>query len=128
MILAIHPVLGARDVSASVAFYRRLGFTLAFVDSPESPRYAALARDGCELHLQWQDVSPSPGTGDRPVTRFLVDDVDGLFQEFRVAAVAPDASFPGSPWAMPAETPWGTREFHLRDPSDNGLQFYRPAR
>ena len=25
----------------------------------------------------------------------------------------------------PADTPWGTREFHLRDPDLNGLQYYR---
>ena len=29
-------------------------------------------------------------------------------------------------WAAPGDTPWGTREFHLRDPGGNSLQFYRP--
>lgn len=127
MILAVHPVLGARDVSASVTFYQRLGFTLVFMDSPTSPRYAAVTRDHCELHLQWQDESQWHGSTDRPTFRFLVADVDRLFQEFRSSGVAPDSSVPTSPWALPGNTPWGTREFHLKDPAGNGLQFYRPA-
>lgn len=31
-----------------------------------------------------------------------------------------------SPWAAPADTPWSTREFHLRDPAGISLQIYRP--
>ena len=32
-----------------------------------------------------------------------------------------------SPWLAPGVTPWGTREFHVRDPDGNGLQFYAPS-
>ncbi len=127
MILAVHPVLMARDVLASVAFFRRLGFSLAFSDSPASPRYAVVTRDACELHLQWQDARQWQGSADRPTYRFLVADVDRLFQELQSSGVLPDRSGPTSPWALPADTPWGTREFHLRDPAGNGLQFYRPT-
>ncbi len=126
MIEAVHPVLMARDVAASVAFFARLGFRLVFADSPASPRYAVVARDGCELHLQWQDASHWKAGLDRPNTRFLVDDVDRYFEELRAAGVTPDRSTPSSPWASPGDTPWGTREFHVRDPAGNGLQFYRP--
>lgn len=127
MIKSIHPVLAARDVATSVAFFHRLGFATTFLDSPESPRYAAVVRDGCELHLQWQDASNWQGAGDRPTFRFLVSDVDRLFQEFQASGVAPDPSVPASPWAVPGDTPWGTREFHLRDPGGNGLHFYCPV-
>ncbi len=126
MIKAVHPVLMARDVPTSVAFFQRLGFTLVFTDSPTSPRYAVVARDSCELHLQWQDASQWEGPRDRPTYRFLVADVDHLFQEFQASGVAPDSSVPTSPWVSPGNTPWGTREFHIKDPAGNGLQFYRP--
>ena len=125
MLEAIHPVLMARDVGASIAFFQRLGFTCIYA-SREHPQYAVLARDRCELHLQWQDVSQWDGARDRPAYRFLVADVDALFSEFQSAGVAPDNSLPAGPWAVPGDTPWGTREFHLRDPGGNSLQFYRP--
>ncbi len=127
MILAVHPVLGAKEVSASVAFYQRLGFSLVFADAPASPRYAVVTRDACELHLQWQDASSWQGSTDRPTYRFLVADVDALFHELRSSGLVPDPSLPASPWALPGNTPWGTREFHIKDPAGNGLQFYRPA-
>jgi catechol 2,3-dioxygenase-like lactoylglutathione lyase family enzyme len=120
---AVHPVLGASDVAASVLFYARLGFVLTFQDSPAAPRYATVQRDGVELHLQWNDPSHFPGQGDRPVYRFVVEDVDALYAEFK-AAGALDAES-RSPWAAPGNTPWGTREFHLHDPDRNGLQFYQ---
>ncbi|MBV8500219.1 MAG: VOC family protein [Paucibacter sp.] len=122
-LLAVHPVLAARDVMESVRFFEQLGFALAFIDDAGSPRYAALRRDGAELHLQWADAGQWVPGLDRPVYRFLVDDVDGLHQAL---AGFISQAHTGSPWARPAETPWGTREFHVRDPAGNGLQFYRP--
>jgi catechol 2,3-dioxygenase-like lactoylglutathione lyase family enzyme len=114
------------DVPASVRFYGRLGFALAFQDDAAAPRYAAVRRDAVELHLQWHDRSGWPPAGDRPTYRFVVGDVDALYREFRErGALAPESADP-SPWAAPGDTPWGTREFHLRDPDGNGLQFYRP--
>lgn len=125
-ITAIHPVLAARDVAASVRFYRLLGFELSFQDDATESKYAAVCRDGVELHLQWADPGQWVEGLDRPACRFLVDDVDALHAAF-VAAGAIDAlSSDASPWAAPADTPWGTREFHLRDPGRNSLQFYRP--
>ena len=58
--------------------------------------------------------------------RLLVSDVDGLYRAFRSAGAIPDHALAFSPWSSPGDTPWGTREFHLRDPDGNGLQFYRP--
>ena len=125
MLEAVHPVLMARDVRASVEFFKLLGFALAFTDTPDTPTYAVITRDLCELHLQWQGPSQWDGQRDRPTYRFLVADVDRLFQEFQAAGAAPDPTVPASPWAFPANTPWSTREFHLKDPAGNGLQFYR---
>lgn len=121
----VHPVLAAMDVAASVDFYGRLGFRLLFQDAPRAPKYAGVARDDVELHIQWAAPEQWAYPTDRPAYRFLVSDVDALHREL-VASGGVDAhSSQGSPWAAPADTPWGTREFHLRDPGQNSLQFYR---
>lgn len=115
---AVHPVLGSRDVGASIQFYEQLGFVRTFGGPPENSRYAAVQRDRVELHLQWQDAKEWERIGDRPTYRFVVADVDGLYREFRDAGVSENIK-------PVTETSWGTREFHLRDPDGNGLQFYR---
>lgn len=121
-LLAAHPVLMAHDVATSLQFWRRLGFEVAFADAEVAPKYACVTRDNVELHLQWADAGQWVDGVDRPAYRFLVDDVDALFRAFDASgAIAPS----GSPWAAPGDTPWGTREFHMRDPGGNVLQFYR---
>lgn len=124
---AVHPVLMCRDVPAAVGFYQSLGFAPAFRDDPAAPRYAGVVRDGVELHLQWHDAAQFDSPGDRPAYRFLVGDVDALYAELREAGAVPAPNRGGGPWQTPGDTPWGTREFHLRDPSGNLLQFYSLA-
>lgn len=124
MLEAVHPVLMTRDVEVSLAWFARLGFTCAFVDDASRPRYAAVRRDGVELHLQWAGSSQWVPGLDRPAYRIRVRDVDALFAEFTRSGVT--AAAQDGPWARPGDTPWRTREFHLRDPHGNGLQFYRP--
>jgi catechol 2,3-dioxygenase-like lactoylglutathione lyase family enzyme len=115
---AVHPVLMARDVAASIEFYTRLGFAVVFCDQSDAPTYAGLRRDQVEIHLQWYDGQGWPPRADRPTYRFVVPEVDALHAEFRAALPAFDGT-------DVRDTPWGTREFHLRDPDHNGLQFYR---
>jgi catechol 2,3-dioxygenase-like lactoylglutathione lyase family enzyme len=125
-LLQLHPVLAARDMAASVDFYLALGFAV-LMRTVEHPQYAVLKRDDVELHLQWADPTQFVPGLDRPVYRILVSDLDGLFKSVNAAGTTPSGgSESASPWARPGNTPWGTREFHLRDPSGNGLQFYRP--
>jgi catechol 2,3-dioxygenase-like lactoylglutathione lyase family enzyme len=114
------PVLMVRDVTASIRFFERLGFTLAFEDVPGDPKYAGVRRDAVELHLQWHDAEEWNHPVDRPTYRFVVDDVDALSKEF-------DALH-GLDRTPVGDTAWGTREFHVRDPDGNGLQFHRPLR
>lgn len=122
---AVRPVLMAGDLTSSIEFFARLGFALAFQDSTTDPRYAGVRRGPVELHLQWADPSQWDYPVDRPAYRFLVSDVDALHAEFLATGdVVPEAD--GGPWRTPADTPWGTREFHVRDPGGNSLQFYRP--
>lgn len=115
---AVHPVLMAGDVAVSLRFYAALGFRETFRDTPSAPRYAAVQRDAVELHLQWHDSDEWTKPGDRPVFRFLVDDVDALFRELTQSNSHLDRT-------ELMNTAWGTREFHLRDPYRNGLHFYQ---
>ena len=126
-IQAVHPVLMSRDVAASLRFFARLGFRECFRDRRDGPRYAGVERDGVELHLQWHDAAQFERPGDRPTYRFLVADVDALYAELGAAGALEVGDSGSSPWREPAATPWGTREFHLRDPDGNGLQFYQLA-
>lgn len=115
---AVHPVLMVRSVSRSIAFYEQLGFVLAFRDRPADPLYAGMRRDAVELHLQWHDAKEWDYPNDRPTYRFVVQDVDGLAEELRAMDARLDRT-------EVRDTEWGTREFHVRDPDSNGLQFYR---
>ncbi len=122
---SVHPVLMSSDVAASVRFYKRLGFSLSFQDDPVEPRYAGIRRDRVELHLQWHDKIQWAYPADRPTYRFVVGDVDALHTELRDSGALGENLGTKGPWRIPGDTPWSTREFHVRDPDGNGLQFYR---
>jgi catechol 2,3-dioxygenase-like lactoylglutathione lyase family enzyme len=126
VIEGVHPVLAASDVTVSVHFYARLGFSLAFQDNAAEPKYAVVRRDAVELHIQWAGLDQWAHPIDRPAYRFFVNDVDATYEEFAGSGIIGAQTNQGSPWAAPADTSWGTREFHLRDPGQNILQFYRP--
>ncbi len=112
-LIAVVPVLMSRDVSLALTFYARLGFTIDFQDDPINPRYAGISRDSVQLQLQWQDAVHWDNTLDRPMIRFLVQDLDALHAEFT------GQGFPAAPF----DTAWGTRELHFYDGDGNGLQF-----
>ena len=110
-----HPILGTRDIRRAIEFYtQRLGFRLAFQDKADPPNYIGFRRDAVELHMQFQ-FEHEMGT---MRLRFLVEDPDALFNEYRQRGVA----------CIPngiRNTPWGTREFALYDLDRNALTFYR---
>ncbi len=114
---SVHPVVMSRDVPRSIRFYEALGFALVGQDAEDNPKYARIQRDDVELHLQWHDAKEWAYPNDRPTYRFVVRDVDGLYEQFRKQ---PDVS----DMTDMTDTPWGTREFHVRDPDLNGLQFF----
>ncbi len=110
-----HPILGTRDIRREIDFYtRQLGFKLAFSDKAEPPNYVAFRRDAVELHMQFQ-FAHEMGT---IRLRFLVEDPDALFDEYRQRGVE------CTPTGV-QDTPWGTREFALYDLDRNALTFYR---
>ncbi|MEJ0086931.1 MAG: VOC family protein [Pseudomonadota bacterium] len=122
---SVHPVLMSKDIGISVQFYARLGFELLFQDNSSNPKYAVMKRDGAELHFQWQASEQWSYPIDRPAYRFKVTDVDALYLDLLDRGGITEGTRHESPWTKPADTPWGTREFHLRDPGQNSLQFYR---
>ena len=81
---SIEPVLQAKDVENSVEFYvEKLGFKLHGYDNPKKPMYAVISRDGIVLHIQWHDPSHwEDDKVDRPMLRFVVLEIDRLFEEF----------------------------------------------
>jgi len=95
-----------------LAFYAQLGFEEVFRDDDHAPKFAMVARDAACLAMQWHDYEGV--AGDRPVLRFPTQDVDTLSEEFAGVADRTEVT----------DTSWGTREFHVRDPDGNGLQFY----
>ena len=127
------PALPARDVAASVVFYRdRLGFATLHHDGG----FAVVGRDDAVLHL-WESSDESWHERDdlreRPVCsgaesfiagtascRIEVDDPDGLYDELRPK----DVLHPVSREAVSA-TDFGTRVFSALDPVGNLLTFYR---
>ncbi len=114
---AVNPVLPSQDVAAAIKYYvELLGFTLLFQDSADTPHYAGLKRDDVEIHVQWHDASEWAAV-ERPQLRFVVPDVEALFEEFQGVGV-----FHGNTKLL--ETPWGTREFAFFDRDQNGLFFY----
>jgi hypothetical protein len=67
-----------------IAFYtQRLGFNLSFGDKADPPNYVGFRRDAVEFHMQFQ-FEHEMGT---IRLRFLVDDPDALFGEFRQRGV-----------------------------------------
>lgn len=115
---SVQPVLPVRDLTAAIGFYvGRLGFELAFADSPNDPGYAGVRRDGVELHLQWH-ASEEWDRVERPHLRFVVPDVEALFEEYAEQGVFHEHT-------ELRRTDWGTREFAFYDPDMNGLTFYR---
>ena len=110
--------LGTRDIEKAIRFYvERLGFTLAFRDGSVPTNYIGLRRDGVELHMQFQYPHEMGTTR----LRFVVDDPDALYQEYKDK----DVFYEGT---RLADTPWGTREFALYDLDRNALTFYRHKR
>jgi catechol 2,3-dioxygenase-like lactoylglutathione lyase family enzyme len=108
-----HPIIGTRDILRAIDFYiEKLGFELAFGDKAEPPNYVGFRRDAVELHMQFQ-YEHEMGT---IRLRFLVEDPDGLFAEYRARGVECHEV---------SDTPWVTREFALYDPDRNSLTFYR---
>jgi lactoylglutathione lyase len=118
------PVVYARDVSRTAAFYERLGFERHFqLPAEGEPGYVGLRRGAHELAVvdaAWpQDQYGAPmGDGVRFELFVYVDDVDAL-----VARLRGDVDVLREPEAMP----WGERVAYVADPEGNPVALARRA-
>ena len=114
------PILDVRDVTRALRFYvEQLGFRVEFRYEKDPDNYAGVCRDDVHLHMQWQHPEEfERGTAGRLRFRIIVDDPDALFEEFKAKGVLSQGN-------AVRDTPWGTREFAIRDPDGNGLIFCR---
>ena len=125
------PALPAREVAASVGFYRdRLGFEVLHHDGG----FAVVRRDSAVIHL-WEAGDESwreRGSLDEPVRsgaesfiagtascRIAVTGVDELYAELSAAGVLHPVSRAGV-----QATDFGTREFATLDPDGNLITFF----
>jgi catechol 2,3-dioxygenase-like lactoylglutathione lyase family enzyme len=103
-----------RDLAASLALYRRLGFDAR---EYEGGGYGFVTRDGVELRL---GVVPEILPSDAKHSAYLwVDDADALARAWRAA---------GAEVHMPEDTEWGQHEGALVDLDGNVLRFGSPMR
>lgn len=106
------PILPSRDIPATVAFYRRLGFS----GGPHAfdAGYAILTLDGIELHFfAHGTLVPTDNDAGCYIRTDRVDALHALFARAGLPAS-------GQPRLTHAEDkPWGLREFALVDEDGN---------
>ena len=111
------PVVFAAHVSATAAFYERLGFERHFQLPHEGePGYVGLRRGVYEVAVvasSWPEdqYGASFGDGVRFELFVYVDEVDRLVEELRADGV--------TVLREPAEMPWGERVAYVTDPDGN---------
>ena len=113
------PILPARDLVETRAFYEALGFrTTGWW--PEFGGYAAMVRGDVTMHFfAYDDLSPSTNYGQ---CYWRVKDVDSLHSEFATVGL-PDSGIPRLDAVE--NKPWGMREFAIVDPSGNLVRIGR---
>ncbi|HYC15003.1 MAG TPA: VOC family protein [Stellaceae bacterium] len=118
-LMAAEPQLFVGDLRAACAFFtEKLGFAVRFLYG-EPPFYGQVARDGAALNLRHVDAPVFDRTRraeeDLLSAAITVDDVAGLYEEFRSRGVLFHQ-------ALRLE-PWGARTFIVADPDGNLLLF-----
>jgi uncharacterized glyoxalase superfamily protein PhnB len=118
MIRQIAPQFFTTDISATVAYYKaKLGFEcLGTWQDP--PVYAIVSRDQHAIHFRC--AAPPTANPDKYADELLdaylnVEDADALYAEYAAKGVG---------FTRPlADTPWGTREFVVKDCDGRLLAF-----
>ena len=113
------PILFARDVPVSAAFFKeKLGFEIDFLYG-EPPFYGSVSRGNACLHLRCVHEPNFAELAARELSLILamieVSDVQGLFEELKEHGVAFAQT--------PAKQDWGGTDFHVRDPDGNVISF-----
>ena len=104
------------DLTRSIAFYEKLGFTFG---EPWGGFYAIGFRDGLELHLKEAPKNPSERQYRREHEHLDaaagVDGIDAFYEQCLVTGV---------PILIPlTRTEWGTKDFYIEDPDGYVISF-----
>ena len=110
------PQLLVADLTRSIDYYQRLGFTFG---EPWDGFYAIGTRDGLELHLKEAPSSDEERQRRRDHEHLdATGGVDGI-EAFYALCVANEVSI-----LKPlARTEWGTEDFYIEDPDGNVIAF-----
>ena len=112
----LEPILPARSLDETRAFYKRLGFDSWF-NGRGGWEYEIFSRGNLVIHF-FLESGLIPGENDT-MCYCLVRDADQLYGEFAKLNL-PREGIPRL--TAPADQPWGMREFALVDPSGNLLR------
>jgi catechol 2,3-dioxygenase-like lactoylglutathione lyase family enzyme len=114
------PVVFVSNVQTSAVFFRdKLGFAIDFLHG-HPPFYASVSRGAARLHLRFvHEPVITPGVREREaglLSAFLdVDNIKGLFAEYKAAGVD---------FVQPLrKEPWGGSAFTVLDPDGNWICF-----
>ncbi|HKW11014.1 MAG TPA: VOC family protein [Gemmatimonadaceae bacterium] len=104
------------DLTRSIAFYEKLGFTFG---EPWGGFYAIGFRDGLELHLKEAPKNPAERQYRREHEHLDaaagVDGIDAFYEQCLVTGV---------PILIPlTRTEWGTKDFYIEDPDGYVISF-----
>ena len=114
-LVAAVPIIPARDVEASAAFYRdRLAFSIVHTER----EYGIVERDRVQIHF-WGPSGIAPEHSDT-MYRVEVEGIDDLYEHCgRERIVHPNAPLEPKPWGM--------REFAITDVDGNLVTFFEPV-
>ena len=118
MIKHLTPILMARDLDETVAFYTgKLGFTVDFVyKEPGIDGYASLYRN--EVFINFREGMPPENPGSFGGISIEVDDVDEFYQELVDQGALPQdypRQFPRIREHPPEDKDYGVRDMFLVD-------------
>lgn len=119
MLESLSPILPARDIAATEAFWTRLGFATIYRDLGA---YLLMRRDGAEVHF-WLNDALDPGANDAGAY-LRPRDLAALDAEWGALGLPRT----GIPRFVPMERkPWGMDELALIDPDGNLVRAGREA-
>ena len=109
------PIIPARDVDASAAWYRdRLAFEIFHTERD----YGIVGRGEAWIHF-WGPSGIPPGKSDT-MFRVGVRGIDSLYEHCQGEGIV-------HPNGLLEEKPWGSREFSVTDHDGNLLTFFEPS-
>jgi uncharacterized glyoxalase superfamily protein PhnB len=108
----IAPELPESNLPAAIAFYEKLGFSLASQTVPRD--YAIVERDSIALHLFEDKLHRSAPMG----VHVFTPDLAELYEEFADRGIRFTQKI--------ERKPWGNRDFRLKDDFGNELKFTEP--